>query len=758
MRPIKAPSPTLNLMENFGIAIFMIVCTEGSRLLGYQSSNVSLFWPCTAIGLVFCLRRGWSTLWGSLGGMAIWAAYTESSLETTLLLTVSVALTSGLGTLILERVARRFENMSLTKALSVQMITGISVIAPLAATMGSVMMRDHPLALASRSEFWAGYWMVEAVSIVMFMPALMYNIKPLPPRSHFYTMRANTDSLHADSLSKTDVLSVIAAALASSFTLILAMQGNTTWTLLMLSVMLPLSFFISLPTSLRGSSLVMMLSAVTVLTVHAKLTGKQLSVETQAETLRVVLIVFESMLVSHFAWCFFREREQQAAKLNRIANENEVSGLPNRRAVLKALADAQNNTSQTTLVEIQIRDLFRWSDVAGHEAIGKIEQTIGERIQAVTKTDAIAIGHLGAGRFFIGFKGIFSNDAIDALLVGMLDQSKFLVANELITLRWTIGIVDVTNLQKSEPEHLLRASALATQEAVSTGLPRLRRGFSQQHADERREEIEKIESVKRAVADRRIRLLAQPIVATQGDQSKIHYEILSRMLDDNGVEQTPAWFLPVISRVRLSIEFDRAVIYKTLEYLAFDRALLGASAKCSINVTGYSLSDATFADYVLTTVKNSGVQASIIVLEVTETDAIADFGLAQAQLKRLEAVGIRCAVDDFGVGLATFDYLKKLRPHWLKIDGSFVRSIGKEDADPLDIEIITAAVRAAKAMGAKTVAEHVETKEQIDVLTALGVDYLQGWALGKPMRIETLLEATKRPAISAVAVEAATSQ
>jgi EAL domain-containing protein (putative c-di-GMP-specific phosphodiesterase class I) len=158
-----------------------------------------------------------------------------------------------------------------------------------------------------------------------------------------------------------------------------------------------------------------------------------------------------------------------------------------------------------------------------------------------------------------------------------------------------------------------------------------------------------------------------------------------------------------------------------------------------INVTGYSLSDPTFADFVLDMLRITGVPPKIIVVEVTETDAIADFELAQNQLRTLAAVGIRCAVDDFGVGLATFDYLKKLRPHWIKIDGSFVKSIGREDADPLDMEIIIAAVKAAKAIGAKTVAEHVETAEQIDVLTLLGVDYLQGWALGKPMRIEALL-------------------
>jgi EAL domain-containing protein (putative c-di-GMP-specific phosphodiesterase class I) len=135
-----------------------------------------------------------------------------------------------------------------------------------------------------------------------------------------------------------------------------------------------------------------------------------------------------------------------------------------------------------------------------------------------------------------------------------------------------------------------------------------------------------------------------------------------------------------------------------------------------------------------------GLNGKLIIIEVTESDSISNFDLAVQQLRHLETHGIGCAVDDFGVGLATFDYVKKLRPNWLKIDGSFVMSIGQANADPLDAEIIIAAVRAAKAIGASTVAEHVETEQQIDVLKALGVDYLQGYALSKPVRIEKLVE------------------
>jgi EAL domain-containing protein (putative c-di-GMP-specific phosphodiesterase class I)/GGDEF domain-containing protein len=749
---------TKTSVENLAVAIFIIAATEASRLLGYQSSDVSLFWPSTSIALVLCLRRGWNTLLGSVGGLAIWSLLSGYGFSSSLLLAFGACLTTSLGTLVLERLSRQSADIGVTKSLGILMVTGIFIVSPIAATVGSFLMQTHELAVASRLEFWAGYWMVEAVSVVMFVPALMYNVTPVQSRRHLYACRQETLFLR-----RSDVLSVVAALFAACVTLLVSVGGNTTLTHLLLAVMIPLSFLISLTTSLRGSSVVMMIGAVTVLTVHAKLTGKQLSLETQAETLRTVLVVFESLLVSHFAWSFFNEREQQSVKLRRIANEHEISGLPNRRAVIKVLDEMQLVGGKATLIEIQLRDLFRWTDVAGHEAIGKIEQDIGEKLRDIVDAGATAttrtrkLGHIGAGRFFIVLAGQVSDGEIDSWLKKVFEQSQFTVANLSIRVRYTLGVIDIPDLsnaalietlnqQKSLSEHLMNATALATQEAISAGLAMQRSAFSQEYAEERRKDIEKIEIIKKSVAEGRIRLLAQPIVSTavstQVQRKGLHYEILSRMLDDNGVEQSPAWFLPVITRARLSKEFDRAVFKKTLDYLASDPALLSASAKCSINVTGYSLSDPTFANFVLETLRTTGVPARIIVVEVTETDAISDFELAQNQLSTLASVGIRCAVDDFGVGLATFDYLKKLRPHWIKIDGSFVKSIGQEDADPLDMEIIIAAVKAAKAIGAKTVAEHVETTEQIDVLTLLGVDYLQGWALGKPMRIETLLESS----------------
>jgi EAL domain-containing protein (putative c-di-GMP-specific phosphodiesterase class I)/integral membrane sensor domain MASE1 len=733
------------LLQNIGIAALVFGGTELSRLLGFETSDISLFWPPTALALIFCLRQGWASLLGSASGLLIWLIYNKQPTSTVFLYTAGTIFTTIVGVLALEKLARRQPTMGITRSLGNVMLVCVGLVAPIAATVGSIVMKDHELALANRFDFWIGYWMVEAISTAMFVPALLHNIKATPARQHLYPSPSVAVKTRTN-----DVLCIFGVALAASVTLYFAIQGNTNNALMMLVVMIPLCFLTGLSTSLQGSSVLMMLGAVTVLTVHAKLTGQQLNVETQATTLRTVLIVFESLLVSHFSWSFFAEREQQAFKLRGIAHENEVSGMPNRRAVLRALHEAHPNGT-LTLVEVQIRDLFRWIELGGYDNAAKIEQILGERIRSGV-SNATIVGHIGTGRYFICAPGTLSDAYLEDVLRKAIDLGQFSIGDQIVAVRSTIGVIDVPsfyntsfnkllNDKKTLAEHFLHASALVTQDAISSGASILRRQFSEQQAVGRKEELEKIESIRQSVSQQRIRLLAQPIVATHSkDRDPLHYEILCRLLDGQGKEQPPSWFLPVIARARLSKEFDRAVLKASFEYLAKDHTLRSATGKCSINVTGHSLCDPEFSNYVLEQLTATGISGHLIIIEVTESDSISNFDLATHQLRRLEANGVGCAVDDFGVGLATFDYVKKLRPNWLKIDGSFVRSIGQADADPLDAEIIIAAVRAAKAIGAQTVAEHVETTHQMHVLKTLGVDYLQGYALHKPVRIETLVD------------------
>jgi EAL domain-containing protein (putative c-di-GMP-specific phosphodiesterase class I) len=254
--------------------------------------------------------------------------------------------------------------------------------------------------------------------------------------------------------------------------------------------------------------------------------------------------------------------------------------------------------------------------------------------------------------------------------------------------------------------------------------------------DDYRTELRTIETVSRALNEGRIKLYAEriePSVPRQHDM--LHFEVLVRIEGDDGRVLQPKQFLPAIWHAGLHSKLDRLVFVRTIAYLASNRALHDATHLCSINVCGPTLCDPEFPEYVKRCLATHAVDPRRLMIEITESSAIADLELAREHVARLSEMGLAIALDDFGTGLATFDYLKRLRADVLKIDGSFIRKVVD---DHLDREIVATIVRIARAPGARTVAEWIETPEQRALATELGVDFLQGRLIASPVPIETL--------------------
>jgi EAL domain-containing protein (putative c-di-GMP-specific phosphodiesterase class I) len=240
-------------------------------------------------------------------------------------------------------------------------------------------------------------------------------------------------------------------------------------------------------------------------------------------------------------------------------------------------------------------------------------------------------------------------------------------------------------------------------------------------------------------------LMAQLIAPCHRDEETagLHYEILARMLDEKGNVMSPASFLPAIARAGLSREFDRLIIESTFDYLATDKALCARTAACAINVTGRMISSPELPSLIKIQLQRTGLSPALFVIEITESESIDDIEEAKANARELKRMGITVAVDDFGTGLATFDYLKQFKPQILKIDGSFIRTF---DDSPLDRAIVQSIVRVAATIGARTVAEWVETEDLGRKLRGLGVDFLQGYAIAKPVPIGQLGALRQDPA------------
>jgi EAL domain-containing protein (putative c-di-GMP-specific phosphodiesterase class I) len=233
-------------------------------------------------------------------------------------------------------------------------------------------------------------------------------------------------------------------------------------------------------------------------------------------------------------------------------------------------------------------------------------------------------------------------------------------------------------------------------------------------------------------------LWAQGIASNQPKRHDegLHLELLCRLRDTNGHILTPETFMPVVAAENLERLLDQRVIEKAFGWFETHRHALNHIDRVSINVSGSSVSDPGFADYVHQALERHGLAAHQFCFEITETALIQNFDVARQWVDSVRRLGFRVVLDDFGTGVATFDYLKRLPVDGVKIDGVFIRQIHQS---PLDEQIVAAVVAIARSLGKYTVAEFVSDARILEKVVALGVDYSQGWALGRAEPIEMLL-------------------
>lgn len=242
--------------------------------------------------------------------------------------------------------------------------------------------------------------------------------------------------------------------------------------------------------------------------------------------------------------------------------------------------------------------------------------------------------------------------------------------------------------------------------------------------------------IHRALEENAFKLYAQPIVPLQSDQ-KIGYEILLRLQSDTGKIIAPDAFLPAAERYNIAPQIDRWVIRNSLQWMANNIDNLDHISSLAINLSGQSLGDDSLLGFIIRSIQQGPVPANMIKFEITETAAIANLKNAQIFIRSLKNLGCRFALDDFGSGLSSFAYLKNLPVDLLKIDGMFVRNIL---TDPIDEAMVRSINEVGHIMGMKTIAEFVETDEMMARLKSIGVDYAQGYAISRPVPIDTILQ------------------
>jgi EAL domain-containing protein (putative c-di-GMP-specific phosphodiesterase class I) len=230
-------------------------------------------------------------------------------------------------------------------------------------------------------------------------------------------------------------------------------------------------------------------------------------------------------------------------------------------------------------------------------------------------------------------------------------------------------------------------------------------------------------------------LFGQLIIPLKPIEEGLHFETLIRYRNHLGALIPPGAFLPAAERYNLASEIDRWVIANLFAWLANTPSFLQKLSLCTVNLSGLSLSDETLFGYISEQFKRWQIPTHKICFEITETAAIANLTFATRFIHQLREQGCLFSLDDFGSGLSSFAYLKSLPVDFLKIDGLFVKDML---VDEVDLAMVKSINEIGHIMGKKTIAEFVENETTFILLNEMGVDYAQGYYIGKPVPLDQL--------------------
>jgi Amt family ammonium transporter len=423
-----------------------------------------------------------------------------------------------------------------------------------------------------------------------------------------------------------------------------------------------------------------------------------------------------------------------ARELSHQAAHDTLTGLANRAefelrvAAILALPLAERGEQVLCYMDL---DQFKIvNDTCGHAAGDELLRQLSKLFQArIRNTDLLA--RLGGDEFGLLLTGCHLEEALPIVdgMRAQVEEFRFSWEGKTFAIGVSIGLVQIAPGETLG--RLLSAADSACYAAKDAGRNRIHiYQADDEQLLERRGEMLWVNRIRQALDEDLLRLYVQRIMPVAGTTSSPSFEVLVRMLGDDGSVIPPGAFMPAAERYALATAIDRWVVGNFLAWIGdYCRRQPDNQSNFSINLSAASLGEDSFLEFVLATLARHSVPPKCICFEITETSAIANLSRAVVFMQRLRSIGCRFALDDFGSGLSSFAYLKTLPVDFLKIDGVFIKDI---ETDPIARAMVSAINTIGHEMGLLTVAEFVESEGILCCLQELGVDYAQGYHLGRP--------------------------
>ena len=424
-----------------------------------------------------------------------------------------------------------------------------------------------------------------------------------------------------------------------------------------------------------------------------------------------------------------------ARQMSYQASHDALTGLVNRaefeRRLEAALKSARGEDIGHVVCFLDLDRFKAVNDSAGHLAGDNLLREIAAQLKEKVR-DSDTVARLGGDEFsllLIGCPLDKARQIADDVCQAVADY-RFVWHDQIFDVGVSIGLVEIGH-ESGAAENVLNAADSACYVAKQQGRGRVHVYSARDEVVARqRGEVQWLQRLQRALKENAFELFVQPIISVTGRvEEGPALEVLLRMRDESGTVILPSQFLDSAERYQLMSHIDRWVVQAALTALASGALRLPDNRSCGINLSGQTLGDDDFLEFVVDALDHTGVEPSQLCFEVTESAVVSNIDHAHRFISVLHGMGCRFALDNFGGGIGSFSNLKHLSVDYLKIDGAYTRDL---DEDSVNRAMVSAMIKLARTLDFQVVAEQVEDQASFQAVRGMGVDFVQGYVIERP--------------------------
>ncbi len=431
-------------------------------------------------------------------------------------------------------------------------------------------------------------------------------------------------------------------------------------------------------------------------------------------------------------------------KITGEAQKDDLTDLANRRfyerSLEKLVALARHTETQHCALQIDLDQFKIVNSTCGYDGGDALLKELAGALRSELSAYESTVARIGADEFAAVLRNVTAEEGreIADRIVRRVRHMQFSWGTSHHTITTTIGVLGIDQ-SSDDGRSLLHNLSAACRAGKEQGGDCVYVYVEDDQAMlEQRAVMQRASKIEQQLADGRVLVNAQQIAPSQGDdQTTGHYEVLISVLDAEDQARSPVEFIEAAERFGKMPMVDRFVVSNVLRWMAEHANTVSLFGGFSINLSGQSIKQDDFLDFVLREFEQSGADASKVCFEVTETAAMGNLSRAAEFIQKLRVLGCSFSLDDFGTGMSSYAYLRELPVDYLKIDGSFVKNMA---TDPSDQAVVKSINEIGHFMGKKTVAEYVHDEATLAAARDIGVDFVQGWHIEKPRPIDSLVE------------------